>query len=102
MRLIYAQGFSKSEKLEWKPVIFNNVVQSMRLIFDAMNDCKISFENKDNEVSSHGSRSKAIATHGWDLANVSCGIPETMEMLMASSSGSLTFMPTQMLTQARH
>lgn len=52
MRLIYAQGFSKSEKLEWKPVIFNNVVQSMRVIFDAMHDCGIEFENKDNEVSS--------------------------------------------------
>ena len=50
MRLIYAQGFSKSEKLEWKPVIFNNVVQSMRVIFDAMNDCNIEFENKDNQV----------------------------------------------------
>ncbi|PKS07835.1 hypothetical protein jhhlp_006443 [Lomentospora prolificans] len=24
MKLIYAQGFSKSEKLEWKPVVFNN------------------------------------------------------------------------------
>ncbi len=52
MRLIYAQGFSKSEKLEWKPVIFNNVVQSMRVIFDAMNDCHIEYENKENEVSS--------------------------------------------------
>ena len=50
MRLIYAQGFSKSEKLEWKPVIFNNVVQSMRVIFDAMHDCGIEFENKENEV----------------------------------------------------
>ncbi|RYP28562.1 hypothetical protein DL767_007168 [Monosporascus sp. MG133] len=49
MRLIYAQGFTKSEKLEWKPVVFNNVVQSMRVIFDAMNENNIEFENKDNE-----------------------------------------------------
>lgn len=50
MKLIYAQGFSKTEKLEWKPVVFNNVVQSMRVIFDAMADYSIEFENKDNEV----------------------------------------------------
>lgn len=50
MKLIYAQGFSKTEKLEWKPVVFNNVVQSMRVIFDAMSDYSIEFENKDNEV----------------------------------------------------
>ncbi|RYP50570.1 hypothetical protein DL768_003966 [Monosporascus sp. mg162] len=49
MRLIYAQGFTKSEKLEWKPVVFNNVVQSMRVIFDAMHENSIEFENKDNE-----------------------------------------------------
>jgi hypothetical protein len=52
MKLIYAQGFSKTEKLEWKPVVFSNVVQSMRLIFDVMSDQSIEFENKDNEVRS--------------------------------------------------
>jgi guanine nucleotide-binding protein subunit alpha, other len=53
MKLIYAQGFSKNERLEGKPVVFNNVVQSMRLIFDVMNDQSIDFENKDNEVRKH-------------------------------------------------
>ena len=62
MRLIYAQGFSKSEKLEWKPVIFNNVVQSMRVIFDAMNDCNIEYENKENEVSWRGYHSDITVT----------------------------------------
>ncbi len=51
MKLIYAQGFSKNEKMEWKPVVFTNVVQSFRLIFDAMNDLGIKFENPDNEAS---------------------------------------------------
>lgn len=50
MKLIYAQGFSKNERLEGKPVVFNNVVQSMRTIFDVMSDQGIEFENKDNEV----------------------------------------------------
>ncbi len=51
MKLIYAQGFSKNEKLEWKPVVFNNIVQSFRLIFDAMQELDIPFENKENEAS---------------------------------------------------
>ncbi|EEY14416.1 hypothetical protein ACHAP9_001280 [Verticillium nonalfalfae] len=49
MKLIYAQGFSKNEKLEWKPVVFNNVVQSFRLIFEAMKEIDVSFENPENE-----------------------------------------------------
>lgn len=51
MKLIYAQGFSKSEKLEWRPVIFANILQSFRLIFDAMNEFNIKLEDEDNEVS---------------------------------------------------
>ena len=51
MKLIYAHGFSNSEKLEWKPVVFNNVVQSFQMIFEAMNDMDISFENPENEAS---------------------------------------------------
>ena len=51
MKLIYAQGFSKTEKLEWKPVVLINVIQSLRLIFDAMEDYAIEFERKENEVS---------------------------------------------------
>ena len=53
MKLIYAQGFSKNEKLEWKPVIFGNIVQSFRLIFDAMNEMDLKFEIEENEASSH-------------------------------------------------
>lgn len=49
MKLIYANGFSKREKLEWKPVVFNNIVQSMRLIHEAMEELGIEFEKKDNE-----------------------------------------------------
>lgn len=54
MKLIYAQGFSKTEKLEWKPVVFNNIIQSFRLIFDAMNDLGYKLDSEDNEVSVHG------------------------------------------------
>ncbi len=51
MKLIYAQGFSKTEKLEWKTVVFNNIIQSFRLIFDAMQELDIEFELKENEAS---------------------------------------------------
>lgn len=50
MKLIYAQGFSKNEKLEWKPVVFNNIIQAFKLIFEAMNELDIKFENPENEV----------------------------------------------------
>lgn len=51
MKLIYAQGFSKAEKLECRTIVLQNVIQSMRLIFDAMEDYSIEFEKKENEVS---------------------------------------------------
>lgn len=50
MKLIYATGFSKTEKLEWKPVVFNNIVQSFRMIHDAMKEFNISFEKSESEV----------------------------------------------------
>ncbi|CAM1500975.1 Fc.00g101370.m01.CDS01 [Cosmosporella sp. VM-42] len=49
MKLIYSQGFSKNEKLEWKPVIFSNIIQSFRVIFEAMEECNIPFDGPDNE-----------------------------------------------------
>ncbi|KAF4122664.1 guanine nucleotide-binding protein subunit alpha, other [Geosmithia morbida] len=49
MKLIYAQGFSDNEKLEWKPVIFSNIVQSFKTIHGAMVELEIDFENSENE-----------------------------------------------------
>lgn len=50
MKLIYSQGFSRAEKLEWKPVVFSNIVQSFKTINDAMTELKIDFEKSENEV----------------------------------------------------
>lgn len=63
MKLIYAQGFSKTEKLEWKPVVLINVIQSLRLIFDAMEDYAIEFEREENEVSSTQASSSSPCCH---------------------------------------
>ncbi len=49
MKLIYAQGFTKNERLEWKPVVFNNIMQSFRIISDAMTELGISFSLPDSE-----------------------------------------------------
>ena len=78
MKLIYTQGFSKTEKLEWKPVVFNNIVQSFRLIFDAMQELDIPFENKDNEASSLRSRWR----REWLLE---CDAPGEIDGLTASN-----------------
>ncbi|KAG6005614.1 G-Protein alpha subunit [Claviceps maximensis] len=49
MRLIYSQGFNKNERLEWKPVVFSNIIQSFRTIFEAMTELHYSFDTPDNE-----------------------------------------------------
>jgi hypothetical protein len=51
MRLIYSQGFSKSEKEEWRAIIFNNILSAFKVILDAMEELGIEFGNKDNDVS---------------------------------------------------
>jgi guanine nucleotide-binding protein subunit alpha len=51
MKLIYAQGFSKAEKEEWRDIIFNNILSAFKVILDAMEELTIEFDNKENEVS---------------------------------------------------
>lgn len=50
MRLIYSQGFSKSEKEEWRAIIFNNILTAFRVILDAMEELEIPFEDQFNSV----------------------------------------------------
>ncbi len=52
MRLIYAQGFSKQEKEEWRAIIFNNILSAFKVILDAMEELGIEFDVKENDVSS--------------------------------------------------
>jgi guanine nucleotide-binding protein subunit alpha, other len=51
MKLIYAQGFSKSEKEEWRAIIFNNILSAFKVILDAMEELDIEFDNQENSVS---------------------------------------------------
>lgn len=50
MKLIYSKGFSQSERLDWKPVVFSNIIQSFRTISEAMGELKYEFDNAENEV----------------------------------------------------
>jgi guanine nucleotide-binding protein subunit alpha len=51
MRLIYTKdGFSKNEKEEWRVIIFNNILDGLRMTIDAMEDFGISFEYENTAV----------------------------------------------------
>jgi guanine nucleotide-binding protein subunit alpha len=55
MRLIYtSNGFSKTEKEEWRIIIFNNILDGMRMTVDAMEEYGISFEYENTTVSVSG------------------------------------------------
>lgn len=47
MRLIYTkEGFSKQEKEEWRCIIFNNILDGLRTIVNAMEEFDFQFHNK--------------------------------------------------------
>ena len=50
MKLIHASGFSKSERDDYRAIIFGNLLTSLKVILEAMDGYDIEFEDKDNEV----------------------------------------------------
>lgn len=53
MKLIHTAGFSKSDRDEYRVIIFANLLQSLKLILEAMENFDLTFENPENEVLSH-------------------------------------------------
>ena len=54
MRLIYTKdGFSKNEKEEWRVIIFNNILDGLRMTVAAMEEYGIDFENEKTSVRLH-------------------------------------------------
>jgi len=52
MRLIYTKdGFTKNEKEEWRVIIFNNILDGLRMTMGAMKEFGINFEYESNKVS---------------------------------------------------
>ena len=70
MKLIYNRGFSNNEKMEWKPVVFNNIVQSFRTIFEAMKELDVAFENPENEVSMAAARRRGALRGPYSLFRI--------------------------------
>ena len=51
MRLIYTKdGFTKNEKEEWRVIIFNNILDGLRMTVAAMEEYGIEFENEKTKV----------------------------------------------------
>lgn len=52
MKLIYTkEGISKGEKEEWRVIIFNNLLDGLRMIIDAMEEMGIDFKYDNTTVS---------------------------------------------------
>ena len=52
MRLIYTKdGFNKNEKEEWRIIIFNNILDGLRMTVDAMDEYGIAFQYENTTVS---------------------------------------------------
>ena len=49
-RIIHEKGYSHDECMQYRPVVFSNVVQSMIAIVRAMSNLGIEFESPDREV----------------------------------------------------
>ncbi|KAF4544818.1 G-protein alpha subunit [Lasiodiplodia theobromae] len=47
MRVIHAGGFSKSERKQWRVVIFNNLINAFEIIFSAMTEQALPFDNPE-------------------------------------------------------
>ena len=50
MRIINAGGFNKTERKQWRAIIFNNLVSAFQTIFAAMQEQETEFEDDDNLV----------------------------------------------------
>ena len=54
MRLIYTKdGFTKNEKEEWRVIIFNNILDGLRMTIAAMEEFGVEFENEKTTVRLH-------------------------------------------------
>ena len=66
MRLIYTQdGFSKTEKEEWRIVMFENILDALRLIIDAMDVFEIEFDQEATSVTTFLEQSVGLVTDGF-------------------------------------
>jgi guanine nucleotide-binding protein subunit alpha, other len=53
MRIINAGGFNKTERKQFRVVMFNNLVNAFQTLFTAMQEQDTDFEDEQNQVSLH-------------------------------------------------
>lgn len=51
MRLIHTKGFANHERKQWKVTIFQNLIHAFQVVFGAMEEQEVPFEEEDNIVS---------------------------------------------------
>ena len=74
MKLIYTkEGISKSEKEDWRVIIFNNLLDGLRMIIDAMEDMGIEFQYDNTTVRVESSEVVVIGLIG--VAVGCCPLP---------------------------
>lgn len=68
MRLIYTKdGFTKNEKEEWRVIIFNNILDGLRMCIDAMEEFKIDFEYDNTTVRLMTLERYGLVDNNWHL-----------------------------------
>lgn len=50
MKLIHAAGFSKGDREDYRVIIFSNLLNSFKIILEAMEAYDLTFTNQENEV----------------------------------------------------
>lgn len=50
MRLIHSKGFTSQERKQWKVTIFQNLLHAFQVVFGAMEEQEVEFENAENIV----------------------------------------------------
>lgn len=47
MRIIHGQGYSKSDRLKFKVLVYHNIMASVHAMLEAMGDLKIAYAEAD-------------------------------------------------------
>jgi hypothetical protein len=50
MKLLYASGFSVAERKSYRPIIFSNILNSLRIVLEAMMFYGLTLEIPEGEV----------------------------------------------------
>ncbi|PUU74549.1 guanine nucleotide binding protein, alpha subunit [Tuber borchii] len=50
MKLIHASGFSKNDRDDYRVIIFSNLLNSFKIILEAMESYDLTFQNEENEA----------------------------------------------------